>query len=315
MHNAMGGDRMRGLVGCLVLLLLVLASSACGDSANDEPVDMSNGPSDGPKKQESDEPMRSHDSVCPDCAPFAPGGETSDFGSELAACTLAYETREVTAAEAHELGFDVATIADAMEQPIDAALTWRASESEGGGPASGFEPETRVRGTIDVRSYTHYWLDPELCDGTMCTLDDGTETEQASCPEHYILFKASGELATDDGALEATFPEQPVWILSKDSGDTISVAARADLSAVHGSLRIDPAIPTPRIGALDLSLEIPQSGQRGALQISVYPDWDHPPPDAGTIPRELSYYAPLEGRWGDWSGQSWPTPLTGQPMP
>ena len=315
MHNAMHGDRMRGLAGgCLVLLLVLVVAGACGcgESSSDEPVDKS----DGPKQQDnSDEPMRNHDSVCPDCAPFAPGGETSDFGAELSACTFVYKSQEVTAAQAHELGFDVAAVAEAMEQPIDAPLTWRTRESKGGGPPSGFEPETRVRGTIDVRSFTHYWLDDTKCDGATCTLDDGTEQEQAACTDHYILFKARGELATDDGAIEATFAEQPVWILSKDSGDAISVAARADLSAVRGSLRIDPAIPEPRIGALDLSLEIPRSGQRGALQISVYPDWDHRDPDAGSVPGDLAYYAPLEGRWGDWSGQSWPTAEIGMPMP
>jgi hypothetical protein len=310
MHYAAQGDRMarRFFSGLCSLLLL---AGACGDaSSDDDPIDGK----DGTKQQSSDPPTPKDDRVCADCVPFDPGGETSDFGSEIAACVVAYRPREVSAAQAEQLGFDVESVVDAMEQPIDAAFSWRASASKGGGPAQGFAPETHVHGKIEVRSFTYYELDETLCDGTTCTLEDGTQTEQASCPEH-ILFAASGELATDDGAIEATFLEQPVWMLVHGRDGEVSVAAGADLSTVHGTLRIDPAITEPHIGVLELSLGVVDSGQRGVLDVGVYPDWDHRSPDAGPLPSELAYYSPIEGRWGDWAGQDWPIPLIGAPQP
>lgn len=294
------------------LLSLLLLAGACGDSTSDDEAEDMKG---GSTQRNGDQPTPKDDRVCSDCVPFDPGGETSDFGSEIAACVVAYRSREVSATQAEQLGFDVESVVDAMEQPIDAAFSWRASASKGGGPAQGFDPETRVRGQIEVRSFTHYKLDETLCDGTTCTLEDGTQTEQASCPEH-ILFAASGELETDDGAIEATFLEQPVWMLVHGRDDQISVAAGADLSTVHGTLRIEPAITEPHIGVLELSLEVRESGQRGALNVGVYPDWDRRAPDAGDLPAELSYYSPLEGRWGDWAAaQDWPVARTGAPQP
>jgi hypothetical protein len=60
-----------------------------------------------------------------------------------------------------------------------------------------------------------------------------------------------------------------------------------------------PAVPEPRVGRLDLSLQFANGGSEeyGVIGISVCPDWDALPEDHASIPSELSRYAPLEAHW------------------
>lgn len=110
-----------------------------------------------------------------------------DHGSQLggsegaiAACSLVYRQRSI--AEAEMLGFPVTAGAELIEEPIEEAMTWEPKESEGGGPATGYESKTRIRGAFKVESCDYYCLDPERCDGTVCTLDDGTRPSRRGAP-------------------------------------------------------------------------------------------------------------------------------------
>jgi hypothetical protein len=236
--------------------------------------------------------------VCPSCQA---GGETSDFGSgSQAACALALIERELDFAEAEALGFAVAAQRDAIEVPIDEPMRWNAQQTEAGGPATGFEPETRVTLTLSMESIAHFELDPEQCDSETCELDGGTQTEAEPC-RTYIKVYARGELSTADGAIEVTFEPQPVRVLYGDAEEIrdLSVAAQANLADVRGSLRVDPLVPEPYVGRLDLSLQYGPDGTLawGDIDISVYPDWDNLPEDSD-IPSELSRYHPLRGHFG-----------------
>jgi hypothetical protein len=174
--------------------------------------------------------------------------------------------------------------------------------SDGGGPARGYEPQTRVRGEFQVDSYDYRWLDPARCDGSVCKLDDQTTTEQAPCPERYLMMQASGRLETLDGAIAAEFPTQAVNVRLPGQTDDLVVATAADLGQVTGRLRIDPGVSAPSVGRLDLSLQFEDDQHRGygVLSVGVTPDWDHLSQDvASGIPSRFAYYSPLEGYWGD----------------
>ncbi|HMI90788.1 MAG TPA: hypothetical protein VK509_05460, partial [Polyangiales bacterium] len=127
-------------------------------------------------------------------------------------------------------------------------------------------------------------------------------TEQELCIERYVMVNASGEIETLDGAISASFPQQAMSILEPGESDEVSVAAQADLHEVRGSLRIDPAVPPPRVGRLDLTLQFESAKQDafGVLGVGVYPDWDIRDQDAERLPSELSSYRPLQGWWGNW---------------
>lgn len=240
--------------------------------------------------------------VCPECAPVKPGEGSSAMGSQ-AACVLAYLERSIDADEAEMLGFPVADAATLIERPIDAPMKWVPKPSEGGGAATGYERETRIRGSFKVESYSYNWLDPERCDGTICEIDNETTTEQAPCPERYIMIQVSGDLETLDGAISAQFPLQAVNLRLPGQVDDVVVAAAADLSEVRGSLKIDPDVPPPHVGRLDLSLQFADSQHRGfgALSVGVTPDWDNLSDDArSAVTGPLAYYAPLEAQWGDY---------------
>jgi hypothetical protein len=219
----------------------------------------------------------------------------------VAACSLAYLKRSIDRAEAEMLGFPVKDASEQIERPIDAPAQWVAQASEGGGPATGYERETRIRGTFKVESYDYLQLDPERCDGSVCTVDGG-ETEQAPCPERYLMMRVSGDLETLDGAISVRFLPQPVNVRRPEQSDDVVVAASADLGEARGSLMIDPDVPPPRVGRIELSLQFADSSHRayGVLSVSVFPDWDNLPQGAGrNIPSRFARYAPIEARWGD----------------
>jgi hypothetical protein len=241
-------------------------------------------------------------SVCPQCERSALSTGTSGASASVAACSLAYLERRVDQAEAEKLGFPVAAATKQLEQPIDSAMEWVARESEGGGPAAGYERETRVHGQLKVESYKFHWIDPERCDGSKCQID-GQTVEQVPCPENYLMMYASGTFETLDGALSARFPTQAVNIRRPGQVDALGVAASVDLRDVTGSLTIDPGVPPPRVGRLDLSLQF-KDNQRpgyGVLGVSVLPDWDNLPdgPQRAMIDARFARYAPIEAQWGE----------------
>jgi len=290
-----GGRRHLGL-GLLLVLASVLAS--CSSDASD-PLDR------------SDDEL---EIICPSCGANV-GGETGDFGAEIAACATAYEKREFDRDEADALGFDGSDAVRTIETPIDSAMTWVARDTPGGGPAHGYDDETRVHLALTVDSLTYHELDLALCDDDDCR----TQGEEGQCIDRFVMVSASGELRTDDGAIATDLATQNVRMLRADD-DELSVTAQANLHDVTGSLQLDTEVPEPRIGVLDLSLQYTGDGslEYGVIDLGIYRDWDALSDDDGVLSdsgvplAEPSYYSPLQGRWGS------PPPIgpaTGRPMP
>lgn len=247
--------------------------------------------------------------ICPACERSDPATGSSAQSGSMAGCTLAYLERVVDRAEAEKLGFVLADAKAQIETPIDAAMRWVPRESKGGGPAAGYEPETRVHGQLKVESYLYRWLDPERCDGTVCNVEGGP-TEQSLCPDSYLMMQVSGAFETLDGALSVDFAKQPVNLRKPGQTDDIVVAASADLREARGSLTIEPEVPVAHVGRIDLSLQFADSEHRayGVLAISVFPDWDNLPEDERyMVDPRFAYYAPIEARWGDYPFPDAPT--------
>jgi hypothetical protein len=184
-------------------------------------------------------------------------------------------------------------------------MTWVPKAAEGGGPASGYERETRIRGELQVDGYEYGWLDPERCDGRLCKIEDAngeTTTEQAPCAERYLMMQVSGALQTMDDALYVYFPNQAVNLRMPGQTDDVVVAARADLREARGTLHIDPHVRAQHVGWVDLSLQFADETHPGygVLGVSVAPDWENLPEDYGSeVLGPFAYYAPIEARWGD----------------
>jgi hypothetical protein len=229
------------------------------------------------------------------------GGETSEFGLQ-AACVSALRYQEVDRAQAEDIGFGVDEYTRVVEMPLDLPMRWLAEDSEAGGPALGYEQDTRLRLTLEIEGFEYAELDPARCDDTSCTLEDGTTTEVDGC-EPFVFVRARGEFETADGAVEATLESQPISLLRAGEVEPVA-AARVDLTQVRGTLRIDPAIPEPYVGVIHLSLQYLPAGelQYAVLSVDVYPDWDALGEDAHEIPSELSSYRPLQGRAGSLLG-------------
>jgi len=197
------------------------------------------------------------------------------------------------------MGFEVGEYERVVEMPLDVAMRWVAEDSDAGGPATGYAEDTRLQLRLEVDGFEYAELDPERCDDTSCTLEDGGMIDGTGC-EPFLLVRASGELETEDGAVQATLESQNVRLMRPHEETDLTVAARADLAAVRGTLRIDPAVPEPYGGVIDLSVHYELSGELryAVVAVGVYPDWEHRNENAPEIPSELSSYRPLQGRAG-----------------
>lgn len=280
------------------LLLLMLAGSFAG--CGSEPS--------GLKSTEGPDGADTIGRVCPGCG-VNTGGETGDFGGDLAACAGAYAKREVDRAEADALGFDATDSVRAIEEPIDAPMTWAAIDDSGdGAPARGYDAETRVQVTLTVDKLTFHELDLERCNGDRWCLSDG---ERGLCSERYVVVSASGELRTSDGAIAAVIPSQDVQGLWPDSDNNPSVFAWIDLRDVTGRLELEPAFPEPRLGELVLSLQYGagRTLEYGLISITIRSDRDTlldellnsdggSDEDGGIRFPKPRDYCPLQARWG-----------------
>jgi hypothetical protein len=224
-------------------------------------------------------------------------------------CTLAYLERELDDAEAERLGFLIADAKSLIEGPIDSAMKWVPRGSDGGGPAAGYERETRVHGQLKVESHLYRWLDPERCDGTVCNVEGGL-TEQSLCPDSYLMMHVSGSFETLDGALSVRFAKQAANLRRPAQADDLVVAASADLREARGTLTIDPGVPVAHVGRVYLSLQFADSQHRayGVLAIGVFPDWDNlTDSERSMVDRRFAYYTPIEASWGDYPFDATPT--------
>lgn len=239
------------------------------------------------------------DVVCPSCGPNA-GGETGDFGADIAPCAEAYAKRVIDAEEGDALGFDASDTVRAIETVIDSEMTWAVIDSDDGDPASGFDAQTRVHLTLAVDALSYRELDLELCTNDDCRIAG----EDGQCEERLIWVSAIGQLHTEDGAIAVELASQYVRIL-RPGDDDVSVAAQANLREVTGSLQLDPSFPEPWIGLLNLSLDFDDDAtfQYGVIDIDIWRDLEQlREDDAGLDYVELralcAHYRPLQGRWG-----------------
>jgi hypothetical protein len=255
------------------------------------------------------------DVVCPSCGPSA-GGETGDFGADIAACAAAYTKRMIDAEEGDALGFDASDAVRAIETVIDSEMTWAVIDSDDGDPASGFEPQTRVHLALAVDALSYQELDVELCTSDDCRI----QAEEGQCEERLIWVSASGQLHTEDGAIAVELASQYVRIL-RPGDDDVSVAAQANLRDVTGSLQLAPSFPEPRLGVLNLSLDFDDEAtfEYGVIDIDIWRDLDQLREDDGGLDYNergalCAHYRPLQGRWGSpppvstWTGCGMPQP-------
>jgi hypothetical protein len=203
--------------------------------------------------------------VCPACAPRA-GGETSDFGdgsdyfpggagdrAPPSPCELSRQASAIDLEAARALGFGAAL--DAVETTFDLPFEWSprlGSVLGGGGPATGFTPETRLRGTTHV-------VAPQLLSSTLEGCED------------LIVATLATELETADGALA----------IAGELHATLSVSGvptaggMLDLSRARGTLELDPPSTTKAIaGYVGAVIYFFSSGPRTELDIAEYDPHD-----------------------------------------
>lgn len=240
------------------------------------------------------------DEVCARCEPSS-GGETGDFGTELHACEAVMADEEVDRAEAEALGFDVTELERRVARPVDLPMRWVPAKPEwighAGGPATGYEPETRIRATFSSQRTLHYvHPDPEVCDGAICQLPGGGTEEQVNCTTR-IELDIEVQLQTQDRAIKATLEGRAVWIdpehrgLASDSLLEPYFNAHTDLAEVTGTLRLDPKPGAEHyVGGLFFSGRLWPDGFFGELSPRVLID------EVGVT---FVDYAPLYGTAGE----------------
>jgi hypothetical protein len=132
-----------------------------------------------------------------------------------------------------------------LARPVDVTLAWTASETRGGGPASGYQPSTRVTANFSSRrTYKHVRPDPQYCDGTTCNFP-GDTVPQASCARR-LEVDVEATVKTADKAVEATLRGTAWSTVPGSNGEADSFAeqviieTRTLLSQVRGTLRVSP---------------------------------------------------------------------------
>jgi hypothetical protein len=271
-------------------LAMSLALLACGDHspASSQPRDSQAAPAS----------VLTTGPICPGCVA---GGETSDFtGTQSSECSIFWLKDAVTLEQAEATGFDVSAARALLERRFSASFAWKLDRDflpgdldHDPGIVSGFTPETRVEGAIELpgtASYRHW--DPARCDNGICTLTDGTRKNCGLGVLGVLLLDASVELQTADGALSlAQIPAQA--LLRLEPVTTVPLNFELDLSAVQGTLRLERQYPGPSRGTLYATLHARPEAIRGSLQ----PILGRVPSDAPATAGEDAYFRSLVGRW------------------
>lgn len=271
-------------------LAMSLALLACGDHppSSSQPRDSQAAPAS----------VLTTGPICPECVA---GGETSDFtGTQSGECAIFWLEDAVTLEQAEATGFDVSAARALLERRFSASFAWKLDRDfvpgdvdHDPGIVSGFTPETRVEGAIELpgtASYRHW--DPARCDNGICTLTDGARKNCGLGVLGVLLLDASVELQTADGALSlAQIPAQA--FIRLEPVTTVPLNFELDLSAVHGTLRLERQYPGPSRGTLYATLHARPEGIRGSLQ----PILGRVPSDAPPTAGEDAYFRSLVGRW------------------
>jgi hypothetical protein len=219
--------------------------------------------------------------VCPACAPHA-GGETSDFGdgsdyfpggdgsvAEPTPCELSQQASAIDVEAARALGFGAAL--EAVETTFDLPFEWSPSDAGtlgGGGPAKGFTPETRLRGTTQVSALERRASTLEGC-------------------KDVIVATLATQIETADGALAVAGNLRAALSV----GDAPHASGMLDLSQAHGTLELDPPSTTATtVGVVLMSVYFLPKGVRTDLSVT-----ELDPEEIGSD--EVSfYYQPIGGR-------------------
>jgi hypothetical protein len=176
-------------------------------------------------------------------------------------------------------------------------LHWQAQASDLGSPASGYEPDTRVRVRTKIVEYTAVRPDPARCEGSPCTY-------QGDACEDWLRLGVRVDVAALDGSLDATFGGVTIIGPSTvpDFNPEFMVDASVDLTRVGGRLQLFPSLPEPYAGVFRVSF--PADGSWGELWTIVAPLQYQDDDDAGIatyqppIGASVSYQ-PLRGFWGN----------------
>jgi hypothetical protein len=180
-------------------------------------------------------------------------------------------------------------------------MTWMPLTSQSGGPASGYEPKTRVSIAPFSLSYVVETFDPNAC---MLDAQCNRSASAGKCQRFTqgLNIYAKSHVQTSDGAIRADLPMQRVTFWPLLRGDTLTYinnlglqfGVAADLVDVRGNLQLDPKLSHPA-GALGLTIFYTPDGvpESGEVTIEVFSN-DEPPGPYGI---RHDVYAPLEGKW------------------
>jgi hypothetical protein len=278
-------------------LAFSLSLSACGDRSS-----RGSQPSDGLQPADSEAApsgVLTTGPICAGCETLA-GGETSDFtGTPDLRCGPFRIVDAVTFEQAEDIGFDVNAARALLERRFAASFAWKLDRDfipgdvqNDPGVVSGFLPETRVEGDIELLGTARYGhLDPARCDHGICTSMDGV-LQECGYVESELSLDASVDLQTEDGALSlAEIGVQPTFLLGPVT--SIPLGFQLDLGALQGTLRLERQHPGPTRGTLQGTLHAHPEGIRGSLQPLLGPV----PGDGLTSWNDDAFFRSLVGHW------------------
>jgi hypothetical protein len=208
---------------------------------------------------------------------------------------LVEEKTPIDATRAAEVGFDVPTLAGRVERELDDTLLWTLGWPEFGGPATGYEPETRIRGHVTIHSYSYVSLNPEACSGRRCIISQlvdpalpSTLEEEYDCSEDRLELGIDAEYSTSDGAVAAIATG---YVLQGRPGEPFESPAGTvftNLRDVDGTLRVFPGEGTIVRGQLIANLMFREERTEGELLPWI---------DLATGHGGGATYLPLIGKW------------------
>jgi hypothetical protein len=201
------------------------------------------------------------DEMGPICASCTAGGQTTDFGT-VDPCSNNAEGEAIDLATAGELGF---TNLDQFEREFEASFRWIPQETTNGGPATGYDPSTRVRGRTTLESIKHVPAASDVCDDT-------------------LRVTLELEFATEDRALEIAGPVH-AWVRR---GESLAAEGTLDLAHASGTLHLAPSDWSwVARGAVPIFLAYWPDRVRGSLALALAAErepGDFPPPPHSYFP-------------------------------
>ena len=232
---------------------------------------------------------------------------------------------------ATELGFDLPTLEGRVERELDEALLWTPQAMGPGGPATGYEPETRIRGHMSIRSYSYVGLNPEACSGTRCIIDE--REWDCSADADWLELGIDAEFRTLDGAVAAMATgsvaqgrpgasfESPVGYVSAELRDvygTLQVFPDAGRTIVSSELRTSMFFKEERTeGSLSVSILMADEVMGRTEYLPLYGQWPIPQTEVAPSMAQEEVAPPVIGdeplhpglisrwKWSSWASSKW----------